>query len=212
MLLRVIWRVGATITVLMLLYSGLLHLRPYPPPPDLLLYLPDMTCDPPCLMNVQPGVTRMEDAASALAQHPNIAHASREELPLSALWEWEQFASSATALGLSYAYGVTPRGPVYGYNPNEPTNPVYYLRSLSFTIPVPISAADFLLALPPTQRHLLDYHPPHINSTPTNLQIIYEVTCEPDGALAVDIRLREGGAVLAAYAGISENGVCTVDE
>lgn len=208
MLVRALWRVALLVTVIVSGYVGLLHLRPYQPPRGLPLYLPDMTCDPPCLLGAQPGVMPMHRAVAALAGHPNIAHASREELPLSALWEWDQFAARASALGLSYGYGVTPHGPVYGYSPDDPTEPVYYLRSLSFTLPVELSAADFVLALPPEHAQRFTFSPGQFSGGRTSLQIVYEVTCQPDESLAVALRLRERGDTLVLYKGTSEAGVC----
>jgi hypothetical protein len=71
-------RLWLSVALLFTLYVGALHLRPYQYPDGFEVFIPEATCEPGCVLGVQPGVTRAADAARLLAAHPMVELVRRD--------------------------------------------------------------------------------------------------------------------------------------
>jgi len=69
---RWIVQLTAAMAILTLLLVGALNLEPYRYPSGVTAILPDTTCEPACVMGIQPGVTSAAEALALLEAHPMV--------------------------------------------------------------------------------------------------------------------------------------------
>ncbi len=66
------FRIGVVLAAVILAAVGAFHLMPYTNDDGLEDLLPDLSCDPPCVMGIQPGVTSAAEALALLEAHPMV--------------------------------------------------------------------------------------------------------------------------------------------
>jgi hypothetical protein len=99
------YRIAAVIVTLTLTTVGLASLQPYTNDDGLEDILPDLACDPPCVMGIQPGVTSAAEALALLDAHPLVAAIVQPEYAgemMVAEWTWTTQVPALAQAGPSY--------------------------------------------------------------------------------------------------------------
>jgi len=88
MLVRAIMRITLLTCAVMLLYIGVLHMRPYQYPAGFELIMPEPGCESHCMLGIEPGVTTVDEAVALLESHPAVAevifHSGTD-----IVWKWD---------------------------------------------------------------------------------------------------------------------------
>ncbi len=104
-LLRTVGSIATLVTVLVGVYTAALHALPYQHPDGFSGILGDNTCDTPCVLGVQPGVTTVQEALRILNAHPMVGRVTHDMRRTGRAgevwWDWHPDYDTLKASGLN---------------------------------------------------------------------------------------------------------------
>lgn len=89
---RSVLRIAACMLLVICAWTAILHLIPYPHETGFEALVPNVRCDPPCVMGIQPGITTSTEATHLLNAHPmvnSLRHNRHIDETGEILWDWQ---------------------------------------------------------------------------------------------------------------------------